>query len=46
VLKAMGWDAKAASEVIRVSFGPETSEAEIMRFVEVWHSVSARTKAA
>jgi cysteine desulfurase len=46
VLKAMGWDAKAASEVIRVSFGPETSEAEIMRFVEVWHSVSARAKAA
>lgn len=46
VLGAMGWDNKAASEVIRVSFGPETTEAEIMRFIEVWRSIAARAKAA
>jgi cysteine desulfurase len=46
VLTAMGWDAKAASEVIRVSFGRETSEAEIDRFIEVWRSIAARAKAA
>jgi cysteine desulfurase len=46
VLEAMGWDAKAASEVIRVSFGRQTTEAEIMRFLEVWRSIWARAKAA
>ncbi len=46
VLGAMGWDAVAASEVIRVSFGPDTSDADIMRFIEVWRSISARAKAA
>ncbi len=46
VLGAMGWDAQAAGEVVRVSFGPETNEAEITRFIEVWHSILARAKAA
>lgn len=46
VLGAMGWDAKAASEVIRVSFGPETSESDIQRFVEVWRRIYSRSKAA
>jgi cysteine desulfurase len=46
VLGAMGWDSRAASEVIRVSFGPETTEAEIMRFAEVWRSIAARAQAA
>ena len=46
VLGAMGWDAQAAGEVVRVSFGPKTNEAEIARFIEVWHSISARAKAA
>ncbi len=46
VLGAMGWGEKAASEVIRVSFGPDTSEAEIGRFLEAWRSIDARTKAA
>ncbi len=46
VLAAMGWDAKAASEVIRVSFGRETSEAEVDRFIDVWQSIAARAKAA
>ncbi len=46
VLGAMGWDAQAAGEVVRVSFGPETNEDEVIRFIEVWHSISARAKAA
>jgi cysteine desulfurase len=46
VLGAMGWDSKAASEVIRVSFGRETTEAEIRRFVEVWRSIASRAQAA
>ena len=46
VLEAMGCDSKAASEVIRVSFGPETSEAEILCFIEAWQSIATRAKAA
>jgi cysteine desulfurase len=42
VLAAMGWDDKAASEVIRVSFGPETAAADIERFLENWRSIKAR----
>lgn len=36
VLEAMGWDEKAAGEVVRVSFGPQTKRADIYRFVDVW----------
>lgn len=39
VLKAMGWDDEAAGDVIRVSFGPETSRADIYRFVETWQRI-------
>lgn len=46
VLGAMGWDSRSAGEVVRVSFGPETSEQEIAKFIEVWHGISARAKAA
>jgi cysteine desulfurase len=46
VLSAMGWDTKSASEVIRVSFGPETNDADIARFIEVWRSIATRAKAA
>jgi cysteine desulfurase len=45
VLRAMGWDSQAAGEVVRVSFGPETSEADISVFLEVWRSIAARAKA-
>ena len=41
VLTAMGWDETAAGEVIRVSFGPQTSEADIDRFVATWRSIAA-----
>jgi cysteine desulfurase len=39
---------EAAREVVRVSFGPETSRADIYRFVEVWQRIhrDARRRAA
>ena len=46
VLGAIGWDAQKAGEVVRVSFGPQTNEGEIIRLIEVWHSISARAMAA
>lgn len=39
VLAAMGWDKLAASEVIRVSFGPDTSRADVYRFIEAWKRI-------
>jgi cysteine desulfurase len=42
----MGWDDTSASEVIRVSFGAATKEADIARFIDVWRSIAARAKAA
>lgn len=41
VLIAMGWDDDAAGEVIRVSFGPETSRADIYRLIETWQRIAA-----
>ena len=46
VLGAVGWDAAAAGEVVRVSFGPETNEADIDRFVANWIAVKDRAHAA
>jgi cysteine desulfurase len=46
VLAAMGWEAQAASEVIRVSFGPETSKADIARFAGTWTAIATRSRAA
>ncbi|HEV2568096.1 cysteine desulfurase family protein [Sphingomonas sp.] len=48
VLSAMGWKDKEAGEVIRVSFGPETSRADIYRFIEAWKRIAdgARARAA
>lgn len=40
VLAAMGWGETAASEVVRVSFGPETSRADIYRFIEQWRRIA------
>ncbi|MEO1044510.1 MAG: aminotransferase class V-fold PLP-dependent enzyme [Pseudomonadota bacterium] len=45
VLSAMGWDEKSAGEVIRVSFGPDTSRAGIYRFLEMWQQIAARARA-
>ncbi len=46
VLAAMGWEAQAASEVIRVSFGPETCQADIARFIDTWTAIAARSRTA
>lgn len=45
VLTAMGWDEKAAGEVIRVSFGPDTSAADIDRFVAAWTRIAQKVPA-
>jgi cysteine desulfurase len=44
VLTAMGWDEKAAGEVLRVSFGPSTTRAHVYRFLEVWKAMAARVQ--
>ncbi len=42
VLGAMGWDDAAAGEVVRVSFGPSTSEADVDRFITAWSVMATR----
>ena len=42
VLHAMGWDDVAASEVVRVSFGPATDEADVDRFLRQWTGLMER----
>lgn len=44
VLSAMGLDAKAAGEVIRVSIGRETTAADVDRFVALWLEIAASRK--
>ncbi|MDE2042691.1 MAG: aminotransferase class V-fold PLP-dependent enzyme [Alphaproteobacteria bacterium] len=39
VLKAMGWSDAEAGQVVRVSFGPETSRADVYRFIDVWKRI-------
>jgi cysteine desulfurase len=46
VLGAMGWGVRQASEVVRVSFGPDTDAADIERFVSIWRAIADRAKAA
>jgi cysteine desulfurase len=41
VLAAMGWSDAEAGEVIRVSFGPDTSRADVYRFIECWKRIAA-----
>lgn len=45
VLSAMGWDTEASREVIRVSFGRTTTEADIDRFVAEWRSIARGLRA-
>ncbi len=45
VLVAMGVADEIASSVIRVSFGPATSEADIERFLAEWRRIASRAKA-
>ena len=44
VLRAMGWDEQAAGEVVRVSFGPTTGEADVTRFLDQWTAMAARIR--
>ena len=46
VLAAMGWDETAAREVVRVSFGRSTTEAEVDRFAAAWADMAAKRRAA
>ena len=46
VLTAMGWSEEEAREVIRVSLAPQTSIAEVERFLEVWTKLAERRRAA
>ncbi|MDX5357583.1 MAG: aminotransferase class V-fold PLP-dependent enzyme [Rhodobacterales bacterium] len=45
VLRAMGLDEVAAASAMRVSLGPETAEADVMRFAEVWAAARDRARA-
>ncbi len=46
VLSAMGWDEKAAGEVIRVSMGWTTTEADVARFISEWSKIARGVRAA
>lgn len=46
VLQAMGWSDEAADEVIRVSFGRETTAADVDRFAAAWRRLADGRKAA
>ena len=45
VLAAMGWGESAAGEVVRVSFGPGTTAAEVAAFAALWTAIAADAKA-
>lgn len=44
VLRAMGWDEGAAGEVVRVSFGPQTCDSDVDRFIAAWRAVAERAR--
>ena len=46
VLKAMQVDPAIASGVLRVSFGPSTSEADVEAFLAEWQRIASRQRAA
>jgi len=46
VLTAMGWSDEEAREVIRVSLAPQSTEAEVARFLDVWTKLAERRRAA
>jgi cysteine desulfurase len=45
VLAAMGMDAQAAGEVIRVSFGRTTRREDVWRFADQWRAIAADARA-
>jgi cysteine desulfurase len=46
VLSAMNVQPEVAGSFLRISFGPETSEADVDRFLGEWQRIAARAKAA
>jgi len=46
VLAAMGWVESEAREVVRVSFGPQTTEEEVEAFAQAWEELAERKRAA
>lgn len=44
VLRAMGWEEGAASEVVRVSFGPHTCDSDVDSFIAVWTRMAERIR--
>lgn len=46
VLTAMGWPEEAAREVIRVSFGPQTGEADVDALIGEWRAMYGKRQAA
>jgi cysteine desulfurase len=44
VLRAMGWSEAATREVMRVSFGRDTREADVDRFVAAWRAIARETR--
>jgi cysteine desulfurase len=40
VLEAMGWDPRAAREVVRVSFGWNTRAEDVRRFADAWTAIA------
>jgi len=45
VLTAMGWSEPELREVVRVSFGRTTSEAEVTAFADLWRTIAAEARA-
>lgn len=45
VLAAMGWDERDVAEVIRVSFGSDTTRSDVYRFVDQWKRLAGEAKA-
>jgi cysteine desulfurase len=45
VLRAMGYDADVASSAVRVSLGPDTTEAEVLQFAQVWSDKRKKLRA-
>jgi len=45
VLAAMGIAPEMAGGALRISFGPDTSEADVDRFLAEWHRIAERTAA-
>ena len=44
VLTAMGWEEAAAREVVRISFGRDTSEADVARAIAAWRAIARQSR--